>query len=373
MPVTPRTKTIALLGGGRWGRALAENLCLLHNCAHKIFWVSSHGYSYNKEWISTKGYENITLHENADSVFLLKPDGVVIATANNTHAFFIQKSLTAGLPCFSEKPYSYRGKEAKQLIAMTSNSGLTAGVNLEFMCASYLEEFKKDIRDLKIQTIRIDWSDPLLETRHKEIKHGDFTTPITQDYLPHCLSIISSVTGNLNFIFLNLMLDDNNLVTINLINGEIPLTINLNRRGDIRVRKIALNNNAVLDFTIEPGYSIINNVRKDYKWKGARPLATALSEFISQLDNPQPSWKLSLENCLPFVHMCEQATEELEKAQRKKLEKFSNQDINNNVLKQLLLDLYIPISGHKNHEWLTDPKKESEIIRKAATELGFLP
>lgn len=372
MPDTSPPKTIALLGGGRWGRVLAERLYTLpcHNI--KLHWLSSHGHEENRQWIADKGFEGIALHADEDQIWALPPDAVIIATANASHASYLRKSLQVGIPAFSEKPYALDAATAQALVDLTQEKNLCAGVDFEFMCADYVHSFKKQIENISLKNIRMEWHDPSHEMRHGELKHGDFTTPITQDFLPHCLSILTILLRSTQFVFQRLNYNSDTSASVFLTHEKTNIEINLNRRASTRIRKISLNGGkACLEFSLEPGFCVIDEKRTDYTWGAMRPLAASLHSFLQNIKNPDPTWALSLKNCLPFVSLCEHATNAYD---AEVMSALRNTDLNLETMwaRNTLIDFYAMRAGRIDYKWLTSKAEERNIVEKALIELRRL-
>src|SRR6478752_4364463 len=66
-----------------------------------------------------------------DEAFMLGPDAVVIAAPTPAHAGLVRRSVTAGIPCFCEKPLSGDVDETVELVREVEAAG--AVVQVGFM------------------------------------------------------------------------------------------------------------------------------------------------------------------------------------------------------------------------------------------------
>lgn len=336
--------SLCLFGGGRWSRVLLTVLLEKYPQISKI-WITKNNFTQNKEWLETHKVSNVTIVSDEYEAFALQPAAAIIATASHTHAKYVKEALTRKIPVLSEKSFCYSTIEGEELISLSKQFQMVAGVNFEFMFASYLHDFAKYLKNLSISSIEIVWQDVYCETRYGEKKMGDVYTPLMYDSFQHCWSL-------LKFLFPDESLTINS-VTYNLDSSVIidasmfakHITIALSRRSAQRIRRICVNNEAVvLDFSTEPGVTIISGQLIKNVWQENRPLAAVFKSFFDVINNPTlaQNWPLSISNCLEVINLSNYATQLLEEAQLACLEKRKPYCADDMITRNLLVDIFLP-------------------------------
>lgn len=307
-------RRIAVLGGGRWGRVHVSVLQAMIKPNEIIYWLVRSNATENRLWLSQQDYLNVIVIEHEDIMWTLRPTGIIIATATHSHATLLKNALNKNIAVLCEKPYALDRKTAVELVKQSQSQNVVAGVNLEFIYASYLHDFAKELKCVSIKSIDITWYDPIEEIRYGETKRTDYDTPHMHDVLPHCWSILQILLPKkilkINCVLLNGL---NVIVKAKSIDNEIPVTFSLSRVAAARKRKVCINQGfAELDFTIEPGISIFQGKKRTNIWRSHRPMTLAIESFLSQLTLPTDNWPLSLSATLSAVDLAEQGQNMLE-------------------------------------------------------------
>ncbi|MEK7989612.1 MAG: Gfo/Idh/MocA family oxidoreductase [Thiotrichaceae bacterium] len=327
------TKKIAVIGGGRWARVLISVLTSL-NCS--ILWITKHGKANNLQWLQDQDFSNIEVTDDETSAFnRLTTKAIIVATQSHTHANFIKKALLNNIPVLSEKPYSLHIEEADALIALAEKNNVLAAVNFEFMYADYLLQFKNKISIIDIKQVQITWHDPFKEKRHDEIKYSDIYTPLVHDSLPHCWSLFAE-----KLIFESIDYQADSALKIRATGNHKQFEFLLNRRAEKRIRYININQGeAILDFSQEPGFMIINKQLINNKWVETRPLSASLHAFLNAVATDNRQLVNTLANCKNAVEIAQQAYNalEIQIQQGIELKAFSKQQEKN-----ALYDYFIP-------------------------------
>ncbi len=322
-PQTGRTKPIVLLGGGRWGRVNVQVLSQILPAGEKLVWISSHGFEDNQHWLKTTDLAGrVDLRSDGDTIWNREETGgIVIATATHTHAQALERAITAGVPVFCEKPHTLSPSLATRLAAKAAETKTIAGVNLEFVTASFVRDFATAVADIPLRAIELVWHDPMAEERHCEQKRVDSRIPETHDGLPHCLSICSALSANLADCQLErVTFEQDNSVEVHLDCAGITLKASVSRNAPARRRVVTLNDSeAILDFTTEPGRAQLSGEDLTVNWGPPGPLSCSLQSFLDQIDSPTQDWPLAIDRWTHAVRLADLATEKLRETITKEL------------------------------------------------------
>lgn len=368
-----------MIGGGRWGRVHVSVLSSLLGAEGKIFWVSSYCLETNKAWLQEQNISSVTLLNDAESLPELTIDGMVVATASHSHPIDVEKALCWKIPVLSEKPFALDAETANQLSFLAKEVQVPVGVNFEYMEATYLHQFKALLEDVlskeQIQEIEIQWHDPLFETRHGELKTGDFGTPIAHDQGGHCWSLLKVLLEDVTLLeVVSGTAEPDGLVTVLAQCHSVEIRLLLHRRAPQRVRKISVNQGmAVLDFSIEPGWTKIGAKEFENTWTSHRPLKAALIRFLEYLSNRSSDWPCALERTLPAVYFCEAIHQKLVQQQQHRLttlRQIDSLDETNPNLQWLLVDWAAPQMAAQGQRVQVYPESARiDFIRQALSVL----
>lgn len=122
-------KKIALIGFGYWGPNLLRNYMELKGV--EVVWVCDK--NAQRLALANSRYPSVLLTEDVQDV-LSDPhvDAVVIATPISTHYALSKAALEAGKHVFVEKPMTADSREARELVGLARNRGLTLMVGHTF-------------------------------------------------------------------------------------------------------------------------------------------------------------------------------------------------------------------------------------------------
>ena len=280
---------VAVIGGGRWTRVLAEVLCTITPPGVKLSIHSLHNAKGMETWVSDRGLENrIGVYSFLPSFTSNTSNAIIVVNAASDHEESVEWALGQGCPVLVEKPFCLNFFAAQRLanLALTRNCYLaTAHV---FLFASYVENFSKLIADEnEIISIRVVWMDLQSESRYGEVKSYDPGLPVYLDWMPHILSILGTflvaptqLCEKLDF------LKGGSHLNIHLNYGQIPCTIELVRNGNSRQRifeVITRQKRITLDFSYEPGVIFTDEIEQcgDSDWNNnPKPVAKMLEAFL---------------------------------------------------------------------------------------------
>ncbi len=317
-------KYINIIGGGRWARVILEVVCRIVDKSVKISVYSKNNSIGMSDWISLKKIgNNIQIFKDLPNKFSSDTNAVIVVNAARDHEEFILSALKAGAHVLVEKPITLSYKSGKKIakVAKDLNKHLTSAH--VFLFANYFINFTKLVlNEGKISKINVHWEDPGAEDRYGEMKLYDSGLTVFSDWLPHVLSMISSITSGKDFIFLSIELERGGAsVIVHILAGDIPCEIILTRNGNSRKRYMdvyAETKILKLDFSKEPGtiYDGINVIVDDNEWKfNKSPLESMLSAFLKQISEDEFDDRLNLEIGLKALKVIDSAMIDYRKKQ----------------------------------------------------------
>ena len=315
-------RTIALIGGGRWGRVHASNLSQLLTQRDHVVWVSRHNQDVLRDAIlkfpaSGPAFE---LSSSIDDVLPARPTAAFVITSPHTHVEVTESCLRAGVHVFVEKPLAFRAVEARSLIDIARDRNLLLGVGLHLLSATSLHHFKSQIAGRPIARIALRWFDPAHEVRHGESKHANDLTPLAHDLYPHIWSIVCLLTGCTEQTIDIALTQADASIAFESSAGDVKIDTRCGRHSAARERKIDLvfedGGAASFDFTKEPGRGTMDNVplSPDPQWGlTPRPAMAEVQEFLKQVSSPvrDPAWSHSAASCFDSVTGAEVLHEKL--------------------------------------------------------------
>jgi predicted dehydrogenase len=235
-------QTIALVGGGRWGRVHASNLALLLTSRDRVLWVTQHDQEAVRKAIAQLSeagpeFELLTHH---DEVLALRPRAALIVTAPANHVAMAARYLRQGIHTFVEKPLAFTAGDAQSLIDAATRADVVLAVGLHLLSASYLHHWKMQLAARGIARLSIRWFDPVHEVRYGEIKRADDTVPLAHDIYPHLWSIARTLTGSASRIIAEASKLADGSIMFESWAGSVKIDARCGRNAGARERKINL-------------------------------------------------------------------------------------------------------------------------------------
>ena len=337
---------ILIIGGGRWARVIMSVLISLVS-NRKIIWLTRHDAESNRNWLHTQGYSNVLIMTDSEKAWQLPIYAVIIASSSRDHAKDLTRAVQLSVPALCEKPFSMGAAQARQIVALSELRSVVAGVNLEFLYASYLHEFASLLKTSPPRLIEIRWCDPCNEIRYGEQKFGEIHTPLVHDSLPHCWSLLRVIFDESPIELISATYCDSSEIIVRAVCGQASIRIVLNRRAQHRERKITIDNGQfALDFSNEPGrYVTPSRDVVENKWSGLRPLGASLFSFLKKLEDPNHIFPSSIKECLPSVEFCSDAHGMISNQLRDSLmshHRSGTLEFSNTVARNSLVDLMVP-------------------------------
>ena len=304
------TKPVAVLGGGRWAGIVVGVLrTQVLPPIIPILWLSAHHGNTNPAKAAELG--GVTLVGALEDIWQAQPEALIVASATPQHALLTKAALERGIPVLCEKPIALTVNEAEQLLALAQQQGLPLGVNLEFSYASYLAAFQQATAALPRRKIEVVWQDPAAEVREGTSKRADTATPLAHDQLPHVWSLLRPLLAAGDVALLASAQADATAGGYRLTGTSaqgVGLAISISRTAPQRVRRVVVDEVAVLDFNPEPGTISLRGAVTPQNWTGLRPLGASLHRFwqVVQGQSPVADWPTSLAQTLGAVQFAAQ-------------------------------------------------------------------
>lgn len=280
---------VAVVGGGRWARVLLEVLCSLVPPSVRISAHSPHNAGAMLAWVSARGLEHrIQVFSDYPKAVAGKSGAVIVANAACDHEKAIEWALSERLPVLVEKPVTLSSATTQRMadLAMSKETYLAAAH--VFLFARYIEAFSKLVAEGDgVQSIRVQWMDPQAESRYGEVKSYDPGLTVYADWLPHIVSILSSLSPDSMQARRKLeVLRGGAHLKMDIQLGDAPCEIELVRNGNGRQRLIEVTTRQgpiSLDFAKEPGTIVSAASARcgDPAWESEpKPVSRMLRAFL---------------------------------------------------------------------------------------------
>jgi predicted dehydrogenase len=305
-------QTIALVGGGRWGRVHASNLVHLLTCGDRVLWVSRYNQDALRKNIAqfSENGPKFELLTDFDDALMERPATALIVTAPGTHATAAGACLHRGIHTFVEKPLALKASDAQSLIDIAAEADLVLAVGVHLLSASYLRHFKSLLAKRGIARISIRWFDPAHEVRYGESKRTDDSVSLAHDLYPHIWSIVRVLAGCAEQTVTGASKQTDGSISFESSAGPVKIDAWCGRHAGARERKISLalqdGGTAALDFTQEPGVAMLDNAAlpPDPLWGNTpRPAMAEVHDFLTQISSAvrDLEWPHLAANCFDSV------------------------------------------------------------------------
>ena len=277
------------MGGGRWSRVILGVLCDLVPPTVGLFVHSPRNAAAMSEWAAMRGLgTRLTVASCFPEQLLGTADAVIVANAACDHEVSAERALRLGAAVMVEKPVALDFASAERLAALAGARQAHLAASNVFLFAAYVERFSRIVsRSSEIRSLHVHWSDPQVEVRHGETKSYDPALPVYADWLPHIISVLSTLTGSGAVRCSKVDLQRGGAeLAIDLMLGSTPCSILLARNGDSRRRVFEVQtaqDRASLDFSQEPGTIEIGTTSEcaDPLWRTRpKPLSKMLTAFL---------------------------------------------------------------------------------------------
>lgn len=280
--------TVALVGGGRWGRTHASILAQLSDRVGCVLWVSRHnGEALNAFLAERTGVPpRFTPLASLDAALALRPDAAIVATPAADHAGTAESLLGRDVPTLVEKPLALSVDSAKRLVDLAAERNIPLLVGLHLLSAPFLHHFLGLCVGREVAAIELDWLDAEQEIRYGMTKLSNVTTHKVDEIIPHLWSMLHLIDDSAEPQLREVKPLPQGAVEVELGLGQSLAVLRFGRRAEARKRLIRLElrdgGRAELDFTTEPGRIFIDSVELPGLDVGGKlgPLATELAGFL---------------------------------------------------------------------------------------------
>lgn len=314
-------QTIAIIGGGRWGRVTLSVLAKMNLAYHTVM-VSRVNHDNVKILLENLPSTSFSLvHSVTDLLSQYEIKAAIVVNSAREHFETALQLIHQGIHVLVEKPIVLSMHEMNILDKAACKNGVIVVPGLCYFFCSYLENFSKLIHKGRIpHSFKLEWADACGEVRYQETKSHDGSINIIQDVIPHVWTILATVfrkaVVNVDFCDYNSLNDYAKLfVTIENIHGEIILSRNAFERKRILTVNFLQGSNAAIDFTAEPGVIMERGrgIPGDRDWElRESPLTRQINYFLSRIDEKRSNRK-DIEACYHSIKMSEAASSFLQK------------------------------------------------------------
>jgi predicted dehydrogenase len=179
---------VAVAGCGYWGPNLIRNLSSLNECQVKTLCDTdekrlAHFKQFYRQVETTSSYDEVVADKEIDAI--------VIATPVQYHFDMAQKALKAGKHVFVEKPMAHSVAQAKEMVRLADEGGLTLMVGHTFVYSSPVVRIKELIDSGQLGDIQY------ISSRRLNLGLFQRDINVAWDLSPHDISIILFIMGKM--------------------------------------------------------------------------------------------------------------------------------------------------------------------------------
>ena len=172
---------IGLIGFGYWGKLLAKTV-LNDDRVSNLYIVSNQPALHAEVAASLSGSRVTHQIVSLTQLLALPLDGVLVATPEETHAYYANLLLNAGLACFIEKPLALTVQEATSLITKAQHNQCILQVDQVFHYDQQFSEFVQVARQYipTISNVVVYRSAPMMRQKHVSVIGDTFPHDLYQ-------------------------------------------------------------------------------------------------------------------------------------------------------------------------------------------------
>lgn len=271
--------SVAVVGGGRWARALAETLCALLPPGVPLALHSRSNAAGMESWLREKGLAGRAAVAEGPP----RAAAVLVANRAADHEAAAVAALRAGAFVLLEKPLA-PDADAAERIREAAPERLAASQVLRW--SRGLELFARRCREAGgAQSLSVQWSDAAGASRRGEPVRHDESLSASADVLPHVCALVEGVLGRPPSSLRSAAVEGG-VERLALDAGGVPVDARLQRAASARRRVVEARAGGgvlTLDFSSEPGTIEAGGRVEDADplWaKGPRPLAAMAAAFL---------------------------------------------------------------------------------------------
>lgn len=291
---------VVIIGGGRWARVWLSVLYNARGGAHGIVTVARTNPDDLRNWLGEHPHLSaVHVAESLADAMEAQPctAAAIVATRPRNHFRDAKMALDHDLHLLVEKPLTDQAADGLTLIQLAKERRriLLPGTEFAYLpafhaCVDYLRR-----RGVALNSIRIEWVDPIGEVRHGAQKaiHSEIGPAI--DILPHAISIFSVFSPTARFHLRQANQDAEDASAFVALEDESGVHYELAcmSRGQRRVRRLCASADgieAVIDFSTSMPTLTINGASRNLApWAAAMPstLRLQLGAFLSEIATGQ--------------------------------------------------------------------------------------
>jgi predicted dehydrogenase len=275
----PLPASVAVVGGGRWARALAETLCALLPPSTALTLHSRSNAAGMGSWLRERGLSG----RATASAEPPRAAAVLVANRAADHEAAAVEALASGAFVLLEKPLAPDAAGAERILARAGGR-LAASQVLRWSRA--LELLARRCREAGgARSLSVQWSDAAGASRRGEAVRHDESLRVSADVLPHVCALVEGVLGRPPSA-LRSAAAEGGVERLALDAGGVPVDARLQRAGAARRRIVEARAGGgvlTLDFSSEPGTLSAGGAIEDADplWaQGPRPLAAMVAAFL---------------------------------------------------------------------------------------------
>lgn len=280
-----------VVGGRRWARVVAGELCSQLSAESRIFIQASGEEAGFREWWRQFPFRDRLVRVEDLPPCVAPRNGVaLIVNSACQHRVAMEQALDLGYHVVSEKPMTLSREESLEIIRRAELVGRTVFSTNTFLFADYLRVLKHEwLEGRELSELHLTWMDASSEVRDGGRKDYDSGVPIIYDILPHAATIWIALRGRAPIRAADLELRKGGSEVLAKFWCEgLTVTVLMARRAPCRVRRARLGGGdfeLTLDFAVEPGEVTLGDgpsVCADREWQRKRRPIAAMIESVRE-------------------------------------------------------------------------------------------
>lgn len=292
----------AIFGTRSWARVLLRASVEAFSPSVQIVAVDDSCSEHFAEWLKTDNLSvPVRISSRLPKLGKNEVGLAIVANSAPLHFSTTQRVLSAGYHAVVEKPLTFSRVDSLSLVDSANESHRHLFSTNIPLFTGYLHRFRAHcVAKSVIHRVQIDWTDPAFELRHGTRKNYDSATPLIFDVVPHTTSILwalfdeKSLGGNFDIVAAK----GGAQVRIFFKYGDVPVTVNLARNADRRIRRIQVvseEGNRGIDFSVGPP-RIEQSTRQSASEKlpSVRMLEAVRSSCSSRYQDPRLTVKTNI-------------------------------------------------------------------------------
>ncbi len=307
-------QTVLILGGGRWAKSIAGGVLKIVSIRTRIIVCSPRGAEEIRRWVRQCNLgARIEVLAQRPAKRYVGITAVIVANAARSHFQSVFWAISFAEAILVEKPFALTRRQVQQLTVEADRLERFLAPAQVFLFCRYFHAYANCLtRSGSVKHVRLEWLDESAEHRYGENKKYDSSIPVFSDVLPHLLSVLNVLFGQIpDKASLTEVRRGGSEVVLRLFMDDFHCDVVVARNAEMRCRRLLVTHQQLetsLDWSVEPG--MINDGTGQYNadelWsENPSPMTQLLSCFLQALNEAQPDPRFDMESTLKAASLNE--------------------------------------------------------------------